>query len=362
MDDHEDGPGGARHCGATLAPALSCSALILLGVNYHYVSERAQGGRAIFPVTLGELTAQIEQLGRSFEFVSRDQLLAAVDDGAPLPERACLITFDDGLRSQFELALPVLERLGVPAVFFISGRPHAERRALHVHRVHALRERLDEAAFAALLHRHLEGMAVPPVSDDDARGMYRYDTLEAARVKYLLNVALEREASERVVEAMFAETGPGEAAFCKDLYMSDEQVRELEARHGAIGAHGYDHHPFATLDPVLKGADMARGSDALRAITGRRPAMISYPYGSAAAVDRPVADAAARLGYRVGLTMERALNRSLLEPLLLARVDTNDAPGGKRPLLELGDGEPQSAGVTLARTRYFDEAAVTVAA
>jgi hypothetical protein len=80
--------------------------------------------------------------------------------------------------------------------------------------------------------------------------------------------------------------------------------------------------------------------------------MISYPYGSAAAVDRPVAEAAGRLGYRVGLTMERAYNRSLLEPLLLARVDTNDAPGGKQA----------GAGVAPARTRYFDEAAVTVAA
>jgi peptidoglycan/xylan/chitin deacetylase (PgdA/CDA1 family) len=294
------------------------------------------------------LAGQLEQLGRTFEFVSRDQLLAAVDERAPLPEHACLVTFDDGLRSQFELALPVLERLGVPAVFFVSGRPHAERRALHVHRVHALRERLSEADFATLLDRHLAaaGAFVPVVGDAEARAMYRYDTLDAARVKYLLNVALEREASERVVEAMFADVGPGEQAFCDDLYMSDAQVRELEARHGATGAHGYDHHPFATLDPVLKGADMARGSDALRAITSAAPRIISYPYGSAAAVDRHVAEAAARLGYRVGLTMERALNRSLREPLL-----------------RMEHGEPLAGpGVATARTRYFDELAVTVGA
>ena len=366
MHDEKDGPGAAGHRLATLAAALSCPALILLGVNYHYVSERAEGGRAIFPVTTEELTAQLEQLGRTLEFVSRDQLLAAVEHGAALPGAACLVTFDDGLRSQFALALPVLERLGVPAIFFISGRPHAERRALHVHRVHALRERLTEVEFGSLLERRLAafGTHVPAVGDAEAQGMYRYDTPAAARVKYLLNVALEREASERVVEAMFADAGPGERAFCDDLYMSDEQVRELEARHGATGAHGYDHHPFATLDPVLKGADMARGSDALRAITGAAPRIISYPYGSAAAVDRPVAEAAARLGYRVGLTMERAVNRSLAEPLLLARLDTNDAPGGSRPRLRFGDeGEPLAEpGVTIARRRYFDETAVTVGA
>lgn len=349
---------------STLPARVSWPALILLGVNFHYVSERAVGHRAIFPVTLGRFTAQLQELARAFEFVSRDQVLAAVDDEAPLPERACMVTFDDGLRSQFELALPVLERLGIPATFFVSGRPHAERRALHVHRVHHLREHLDEAEFGQLLDDHLAaaGAEVPEVTEATACAMYRYDLPGAARVKYLLNVALEREASERVVEAMFADAGPGERVFCDDLYMSDEQVRELEMRHRAIGAHGYDHHPFATLDPVLKGADMARGSDALRALTGIAPRMISYPYGSAAAVDRRVADAAERLGFRVGLTMERALNRSLREPLLLARLDTNDAPGGKRPLLRLEGGEPVGDGVPAARTRYFDEAAVSVGA
>ncbi len=312
-------------------------------------------------MTAAELAAQIELLGDHFEFVSRDQVLAAVGDDAPLPPRACAITFDDGLRSQIEVALPVLERLGVPATFFVSGKPLIERRALHVHRVHALREQLDEADFAALLDEQLSacGLSAPPVPPDAARTMYRYDTAPAAQVKYLLNVALERIAGERVVEAMFSAVGPGEQAFCEDLYMTGDQVRELELAHGAVGAHGYAHHPFATLDTAAKVDDMARGGHALAAVTGRFPRMISYPYGSAAAVTAQVGAAAESLGFAAGLTMERALNAGLTDPLLLARIDTNDAPGGRRPLLRIADGEPVAeAGMTPARTRYFDEVAV----
>jgi peptidoglycan/xylan/chitin deacetylase (PgdA/CDA1 family) len=322
-------------------------------VNFHYVAERpAAAARAIFPVSVGQLSAQVSALARSHEPISRDQILAAVEDGTPLPETALLVTFDDGLRAQAELALPALQALGVPALFFVSGRPHAERRALHVHRVHHLRECLDKAAFGALLEKHLATLrvAVPNVSDAQAQAMYRYDDPLAARVKYLLNVALDREASERVVEAMFAEAGPDEDAFCHDLYMSDEQVRELEHEYRAIGAHGYDHHPFAALDPAAKVADMARGARALEAVTGRRPRTISYPYGSAAAVTREVGAAAARLGFSAGFTMERSVNLSLDEPLLLGRIDTNDAPGGRVPIDDLRP-----------RTRYFDEAGVVAA-
>lgn len=331
--------------------------MVLLAVNFHYLAPVAPAApRAVFPITPEALAAQVERLGETFDFVSRDALLAAVEDGAPLPERACALTFDDGLRSHHELALPVLERLGVPATFFVSGRPLAERRALHVHRVHHLRERLAPAEFGGLLDAHLGDAPVRPFTDEDARCMYRYDDPAAARMKYLLNVALEREAGERVVEAMFAAAGPGEAAFVDELYMSRAQVAELEHGHHAVGAHGHDHHPFAALEPAAKVADMERGAAALRAVTGRAPRMISYPYGSAAAVTPTVARAAQRLGFTAGFTMERALNRGLREPLLLGRVDTNDAPGGKLPLLDTEGGEPVALeGMGAARSRYFEE-------
>jgi len=60
--------------------------------------------------------------------------------------------------------------------------------------------------------------------------------------------------------------------------------------------------------------------------------------------------------------MERALNRGLCEPLLLARLDTNDVPGGKRPLLDIeGEEAVTRTGMTAARERYFDEAQVACA-
>jgi peptidoglycan/xylan/chitin deacetylase (PgdA/CDA1 family) len=43
-----------------------------------------------------------------------------LEEPEKLPERAALITFDDGYRSVREIALPVLERFGYPAVLFMS--------------------------------------------------------------------------------------------------------------------------------------------------------------------------------------------------------------------------------------------------
>ena len=333
--------------------------MILLAVGYHYVSASVpRSPRAIFPVTVDALAAQLELLGSAFEFVSRDRLVAAAAGDEKLPERACVVTFDDGLRCQVELALPVLERLGVPATFFLPARPLAEGCALFVHKVHALRERLDEQVFLRRLRRVLaeRGLDVGPVLEEEARAHYRYDPPESAEVKYLLNMALPLEHREPVVAALFEEVFPDEAAFCRELYMGPEEVAELERDHRAVGAHSYAHEPLALLGEAELADDLERSVAALEGMTGARPLALSYPHGTPATVDLRVARAAARAGFRVAFTMERALNRSLEEPLLLGRLDANDAPGGSRPRLDLVEGEPVVRdGMTPARERYFDE-------
>ena len=306
-------------------------------MGYHYVAAEVPAEpRAIFPVSVEALRAQLELLGRSWEFVSRDELLAAAAGEATLPERGCAVTFDDGLRCQAELALPVLDELGIPAIFFVPGKPLAEGRVLHVHKVHALRERVDDAEL-------LELVGAEDVPEDVAREHYRYDAPQAARVKYLLNMALPADERDRVVGAAFAEVFPDEAAFAAELYMSQDQIRGLAS---SVGAHSYAHEPHALLPPDELDRDLERCTTLLEEITGVRPRAFSYPHGTASTVDVCTARRLAAAGYRVAFTMERALNRSLNEPLLLGRLDANDAPGGRRPLDEIPAG----------RTRYFEEA------
>lgn len=229
----------------------------------------------------------------------------------------------------------MLDRLGVPAIFFVPGTPLAERRPLYVHKVHALRERVPDAELLALA-------GADEVSADVAQEHYRYDEPDAARLKYLLNMALPLEEREQIVGAAFAEVFPDEAAFVAELYMSREQVRTLAS---SVGAHSYAHEPLARLDDERLDADLEASAKVLEEVTGDRPRALSYPHGTPSTVDLRVARHAAAAGFQVAFTMERALNRTLEEPLLLGRLDANDAPGGKRPLDEIPP----------ARSRYFSE-------
>jgi len=336
---------------------VSIITAMLLAVNYHYLSEDGQRGRAIYPISLDRFAAQLDDLARGFEFVSRSDLVAAVEQGAPLPARACLITFDDGLRQQVELGLPVLQQRGIPAVFFVCGEPLERGRALFVHKVHQLRELLPQAELRASLETELarDGVAIPAIPAHEPVETYRYDDPDTARFKYLLNVALGSEAAQ-AIDRLFAEHFD-EASFAQRFYADADQVRELEAAD-ALGAHGYCHKPLTRFAPGGARRDLELGAQVLERIAGVRARTVSYPYGEFVAVDRTVSAAAAAAGFSVGLTMERAFNQTLDDPLLLARLDTNDVPGGRNPFFGLDGGSiVLGQGMTRARAWYFKEEA-----
>jgi peptidoglycan/xylan/chitin deacetylase (PgdA/CDA1 family) len=60
--------------------------------------------------------SHVRRLARDYEIVDLDQVLSG-----RLPKRALLLTFDDGYRSVADVAVPILERLGLPSVFFVSA-------------------------------------------------------------------------------------------------------------------------------------------------------------------------------------------------------------------------------------------------
>ncbi len=94
---------------------------------YHKVNDLWPNPTTVPTAVFEEQMAVLDELGYS------PVPLGAVRDhylhGAALPERAVLITFDDGYRDNLENALPVLRRHGYPAVLFVpigfldDGRP-----------------------------------------------------------------------------------------------------------------------------------------------------------------------------------------------------------------------------------------------
>ncbi len=311
---------------------------MLIAVNYHYIRESFDTPYpGIHGSTPGQLATQLDTLASVGEFVSMRQIRDAIDGGRPLPERSLIVTLDDGLREQYEVALPVFEKLDVPAVFFINTRPIDEGLVSAVHQIHLLRVNMSPDLFIDGVHtKALErGIAIDDTVDQDkAAAHYKYDTPETKRLKYLLNFSLNRDQRDAIIREMFDEFfDHSEKTISEELYMNLDQIAEL-GRREFIGNHAHEHLPLGLLSSEHLHQQLGRSAKLLTDWAGYCPYVLSYPYGSRDAANRTAARVAERYGIRFAFTMERAGNPDLDEPLHLSRFDSNDVPGGKAALWE----------------------------
>ncbi len=96
---------------------------------YHGVPNDDEAGRMPFTnlhVTARTFEAHCRLLRDTLHPVSLTDWRAALAGGRALPQRAVLVTFDDGYRTVLTHALPALRRFGIPAVVFISTGPVAD--------------------------------------------------------------------------------------------------------------------------------------------------------------------------------------------------------------------------------------------
>lgn len=99
-------PGGVQVSGLQTVPVLA----------YHRFGE----GQGAMYVTPGRFEAQMAYLAEhGYRVVRLTELREFLTGAQPLPRRAVVITIDDGYRSIYHHAFPVLRRYGFPATVFI---------------------------------------------------------------------------------------------------------------------------------------------------------------------------------------------------------------------------------------------------
>lgn len=298
--------------------------------NYHYIRKDFKTRYpSIFGLTPSDFTNQLAAISRLGTYIHPNDLLENREEILHAEENFVLITFDDGLREQFELAKPILDALHIPALFFVNTLNFREKEVSLVHKIHLLRSQIASGTLLELLSQmdFLSDVTLTVSEKQKAELHYNYDTPQDAHLKYILNFKLSYKAQSEAVNALFPKYFNSEELVSM-LYMNESQLKIL-ATEGLLGSHSHSHRPLGIASEATIQKELSESKNYLEILTNELIHYVSYPYGSKEACASPVAEIAADTGYRVGFTMERGINTGTENTLLLKRFDCNDLPLGK---------------------------------
>lgn len=283
----------ALRSGALSALHRARNARTLTVVTFHRVlgagDERLADADPRYTIDAALFEQCLQVLARAYNVVSEQDVLAARAGGRPLPHHALLVTLDDGWADNADYAGPILRRLGLPALLFVTGDILGRELPFWPEQI------VGAARSGRLGAEELRRLA----ADAGAQPPAVAEPLVLARTAIDALTAMPADRRSALLEQWPALTqgvrGP--------VWASPDRLRDLRADGVAIGAHGRRHEPLAGHPDLDR--ELREPRERLAEALGEVPATMSFPHGS---VDEAARRAARAAGYDLLFTSETVLN------------------------------------------------------
>lgn len=271
--------------------------------------------------------AHVEFLNARYTVIPLGDLVRAAASGAPLPPRPAVITIDDGYRSIYTVAYPILREAGVPAAVFLATEFVHEGGFLWTDRVEHALNRTDRRTLS--LDVGAERLTLDLASTAARRAADR-------RVRSALK-RLPQDARAPVVDALerTADRRLGADARADALYqpLSWSEVREMaESGLVSFGSHTHTHVIVSRCSEKQAREELAVSKRIIEEQLGRPCELFCYPNGRRgdfnAETRRWVRDA----GYGCALTTVYGMNPAPIDVYELKRYNLGKplSPGEMR--------------------------------
>lgn len=267
------------------------------------------------------LERQLRLLRRVANPVDLHEALERLSRGERLPRRAVAVTFDDGYKDNADAAMPLMERMGVPATFFVVP---------------------DFVDGAAEPWWEVLAWAITATERREVRSRDRTHPLpdRAARSRAVAEVsaslkAIDADARDGEVAAIVEQLDPAGDWRSRVAFVDWADVKAMDRNGFAVGSHSSRH---VILSRETAAAQMADVGGARRRITqaaGADAAVLAYPNGTADDYSGDTVAAARAARHDFAVTTEHGFNTAATEPFRIRRfvIYPEHGVAGLKPVL-----------------------------
>jgi peptidoglycan/xylan/chitin deacetylase (PgdA/CDA1 family) len=306
----------------TLSSLRGRGAAILM---YHSVMEDPRSQEAL----LGGIThsrnvfrGQMELLARRYRPTSLNRVRRFLHGEDDLPDRAVVVTFDDGYADNYEIAAPVLSEMGVPATFYVTVKCVEQRKVPWPAGLRALFRTTQKTNWA-----DSSGKVWPLFSGVERENAYLVSCDECCKLAGTIQENYVARLEDELEIHVPIESGV--------LMMTYDQIRALADQKHIIGSHTLTHPNMAHVSLPDARREMTESKQHLEQQLKAAVTHFSYPCPALSPHWTEQTVAASRdAGYETAVTTDNGLARRGDNVLCLKRIRPTKTVEGLRWNLE----------------------------
>ena len=219
------------------------------GLMFHYFHDNKRYIPSQGSITANEFDRMLSFYKKRFNVLSAEQWLEKARSNTLTKRDAC-VTFDDTLRCQFDIALPVLQKHNLKAFWFICTAVfQKDPPKLELYRYYRFKKFKRINDFYAAFD---ERIASSPLKKKVARGLKRFDhkkafipyriyTLEDKKFRYIRDMILNRVEYEWIMDRMIKDSGLEPKKLYRLLWVNQRHILKLSKLGHIIGLHSHTH-------------------------------------------------------------------------------------------------------------------------
>jgi peptidoglycan/xylan/chitin deacetylase (PgdA/CDA1 family) len=301
-------------------------------VMYHYVRDLPSTRYPkIKGMMLDEFRRQTAYLASHYEMATLETAIAFLRGTYRPANDLCIFTFDDGLKEHYTDVAPILSEYKIQGLFGVITSCIEDHVVAPVHMNHFLMAEMEFEAYRSAFMQRLQdtapcALASAHVDPVVAQKSYPLDDREVATFKFLFNFALDAGVRDSIVEKLFDAHIGNQENFARELYMSWEEIRQLQRAGMLIAGHTHWHRPLSTLSDEEMNTDLSISRSLLDQNLDRQELWpFSYPYGKRNSYSAAAIRMLEQLGYSCAFNTEGGANTPGSPVFELNRIDCNGA-------------------------------------
>ena len=255
-----------------------------------------------------------EDLEDILQYVGTQRILTPIEwleklDSHQLNSQDRCLTFDDGLLSQFDIAMPLLEEYRLKAFWFVYSsvfEGQIQFGKLEIYRAFRCKffPTIDDfytVFFQRVIEAGFDSESSLKVTGAQIQGMinsFPFYSENDAKFRLFRDLVLDRQQYEDIMDKLIQEHGVDMNDLSQDLWMSNAQLRYLNDRGHMVGLHSYSHPTtLAELSHEKQREEYQSNYQHIHSVCGRVPVVMAHPVNS---YSEETVNILSKLGIRCG--------------------------------------------------------------